>query len=78
MITWLLQRDGEYEKCDVREVRRSPRPCYVLYVTSSWHASRLESYTDEDQARWRWTALERTLRREGWRSANDPDLQPVR
>ena len=74
MIAWFLQRDGEYEKCDVREVRRPPRRRYVLYVTSSWHASRLESYTDEDQARRRWTALERALRREGWRSANGPDL----
>ncbi len=74
MIAWFLQRDGEYQKCDIREVPGPSGPRYMLYVTSSGQAGRLESFPREDVARRRWTELERDLRHDGWWSANDFDL----
>ncbi len=71
MIAWFLQRDGEYQKCDIREVPGPSGLRYVMYVTSSEQAARLESFRREDLARRRWTNLEQTLRREGWCSDVD-------
>ncbi len=74
MIAWVLQRNGEYQKCDIREVPGRSGFRYVMHVTSSGQAARLESFPREDVARRRWTDLERNLRRDGWWSANDLDL----
>ncbi len=74
MIAWFLQRDGEYQKCDIREVPGRSGLRYVMHVTSSEQAARLESFPREDVARRRWTELERSLRHDGWWSANDLDL----
>ena len=74
MIAWFLQRDGEYQKCDIREVPGRSGPRYVLYVTSSEQAARRESFPREDVARRRWTELERNLRLDGWWSAGDFDV----
>ena len=68
MIAWFLERDGEYQQCDVREVPGPFGLRYMMYVTSSSQAGRLESFRREDLARRRWTDLERNLRRDGWSS----------
>ena len=74
MIAWFLQRDGEYQKCDIREVPGPSGLRYLMYVTSSGQAARLESFPREDVARRRWTDLERNLRRDGWWSEGDFDV----
>ena len=74
MIAWFLQRNGEYQKCDIREVPGPSGLRFVMYVTSSWQGARLESFPREDVARRRWTELERNLRSDGWWSAGDFDI----
>ena len=68
----LLRRDGEYCK-GALGLRSSTWPC-ELSLTSSFSPPRVETFASDVEAYLHWLTLERTLRREGWWSADDPDL----